>query len=149
MRSIVVNSARRALNRGTSLIEVMLAVALTAVSALGLMATQLWIARHGHDSELHERAALIADAVAESTHSSDASDAINRAAVEQWKRRGADTAPGAAVSVLPSGNASVAMVVWPAIRNASAAGQIIDPATECGAAPAPLGMACVAIAFAQ
>lgn len=143
------NSTRRALNRGTSLIEVMLAVALTAVSALGLMATQLWIARHAHAAEVQERAALIADAVAESTHAFDASDAVNREAVEQWKRRSADAAPGAAVSVLSRGNASVAMVVWPAIRNASAAGQIIDPATECGDAPVPPGMACVAIAFAQ
>ncbi|WP_156125684.1 type IV pilus modification PilV family protein [Paraburkholderia kururiensis] len=143
------NSTRRALNRGTSLIEVMLAVALTAVSALGLMATQLWIARHAYAAEVHERAALIADAVAESTHVFDASDAVNSAAVEQWKRRGADAAPGAAVAVLSRGNASVAMVVWPAIRNASAGGQIIDPATGCGDAPAPPGMACVAIAFAQ
>jgi Tfp pilus assembly protein PilV len=107
------------------------------------------MARHARASEVRERAALIADAVVESMHAFDASDAINAEAVEQWKRRGADILPGAAVSVLSRGNASVAMVVWPAIRNASAAGQIVDPAAACADAPAPPGMACVAIASAQ
>ncbi|WP_114809113.1 type IV pilus modification PilV family protein [Paraburkholderia kururiensis] len=140
---------RYALNRGTSLIEVMLAVALTAVTALGLMATQLWIARHAHASEVHERAALVADAVAESMHAFDVSDAVNADVTGEWKRRGADVASGAAVSVLSRGNASVAMVAWPAVRSASAAGEIVDPAASCGDVPAPSSMECVAIAFAQ
>jgi hypothetical protein len=45
---------------GGTLIEVMLAVALTAITALGLIATQLWMARHANAMAARERTAFVA-----------------------------------------------------------------------------------------
>ena len=74
------NAARVRGSRGASLIEVMLAVALTAVTALGLIATQLWIARDTRAAALRERAALLSDALAEAARAPAGGDT----ALRQW-----------------------------------------------------------------
>ncbi|EIF28350.1 hypothetical protein BCh11DRAFT_03739 [Burkholderia sp. Ch1-1] len=80
---------------GSSLIEVMLAVALMAVTALGLIAGQLWTAREARAMAMREHAAWIADSVAEAMCAPSAGDS----AMRQWSAR--------AALVLPQGEASV------------------------------------------
>ena len=55
----------RAKSEGDSLIEVMIALSITAIAALGLVATQTWLARSERAVLTRERATLIADSVAE------------------------------------------------------------------------------------
>lgn len=81
--------------RGVSLIEVMLAVALMAITALGLIAAQLWIAREARAAALREHAVLVADAVTEASRAPAGGDA----ALRQWKAR--------AASLLPQGEATI------------------------------------------
>jgi type IV pilus assembly protein PilV len=81
--------------RGDSLIEVMIALTLTAVSALGLVAVQSALARGERAALLRERAALIADSVAEGIRS----DADRAPIVSQWQ--------GRASSMLPAGDVAV------------------------------------------
>ncbi|BCQ24133.1 hypothetical protein NK8_22850 [Caballeronia sp. NK8] len=80
---------------GDSLIEVMIALALTAVTALGVVAVQSALARGERAALLRERAALIADSVAEGVRS----DADRAAIVSQWQAR--------ASSMLPAGDVAV------------------------------------------
>jgi prepilin-type N-terminal cleavage/methylation domain-containing protein len=53
--------------RGDSLIEVMIALSLIAITTLGLIAGQTWFARSERMVLARERATLIADSVAEGT----------------------------------------------------------------------------------
>jgi len=132
---------------GASLIEVMLAVALTAVTALGLMATQLWIARETRAAALREQAAFLADAVAESSRApgGDAS-----AALRQWSARAESLLPQGEASTSERGDGvSFARVLWSAARSLP----VPDPATAksdvCGDLPVAAGLACIAVAFVK
>ncbi len=130
---------------GSSLIEVMLAVALMAVTALGLIAGQLWTAREAHATALREHAAWIADSVAEATCAPAASDA----AIRQWNARAAALLPHGQASVEGSGGLSAARVTWVAPRDMPPADNIIDKPESCGGADVPTGLSCVALAFAK
>jgi Tfp pilus assembly protein PilV len=85
---------------GASLIEVMLAVALTAVTALGLIASQLWIAREARAAALREHAVFVADAVAEASRADGrrrcraAMEAARRVYCHRAMRRPASMAAG-------------------------------------------------------
>jgi Tfp pilus assembly protein PilV len=135
-------------HRGSSLIEVMLAVALMAVTALGLIAGQLWTAREARAMAMREHAAWIADAVAEAMREPAAGDS----AIRQWS-----TLAARATALLPHGEASVgessgvyaARVTWTALRNTPRAGDVIDKPESCGGADVPAGASCVALAFAK
>jgi Tfp pilus assembly protein PilV len=131
---------------GGTLIEVMLAVALTAVTALGLIATQLWIARHANATAARERAVFVADSIVEAMRAPSA----NGFDATQWQARVA--------SILPKGEASVSMqaagmssarVTWTALREARGSGEVIDVPDSCGDITAAPGMSCIAIAFAK
>ena len=114
---------------GASLIEVMLAVALTAVTALGLIASQLWIAREARAAALCEHAALVADAVAEAWRAPIGSDN----ALRQWSARAASVLPqGDASTSEHGGGVSFARVTWSAVAILRTPGDVIDKPESCG-----------------
>lgn len=131
---------------GSSLIEVMLAVAVMAVTALGLIAGQLWMAREARAMSMREHAAWIADSVAEAVSAPSANDA----ALNAWRSRAATLLPGGDASVIGIGGVSAARVTWTAPRNAPhAADDVIDKPEPCGGVDAPVGFSCVALAFVK
>ncbi|RFU46243.1 hypothetical protein [Paraburkholderia sp. DHOC27] len=130
--------------RGASLIEVMLAVALTAVTALGLIATQLWIAREARAAAQREHAAFLADALVEAARAPGGSDA----ALRQWKTRTASLLPQGDASITGyGGGISFARVTWSAASMLLPAVEFIDKPESCGDAALPAGKACLAMAF--
>jgi Tfp pilus assembly protein PilV len=135
---------------GQSLIEVLLAVALTAVTVLGLIATQLWMVRDARATAIREQAALIADAAAELARMPATSDA----ALAQWKAHAAILLPQGDVSTSGTGSDPVfARATWTAQANtphdAPRDGNLIDMPASCGEADAHQGAACIAIAFSR
>ncbi|QQC62460.1 type IV pilus modification PilV family protein [Paraburkholderia ginsengisoli] len=130
---------------GSSLIEVMLAVALMAVTALGLIAGQLWTAREGRAMALREHASWIADSVAEAMCAPATSDTATR----QWSARANVLLPQGAASVGASGGLSAALVTWSSLHDMPHADEVIDKPESCGGADVPAGSSCVALAFAQ
>ncbi|PMS34438.1 hypothetical protein C0Z16_01725 [Paraburkholderia rhynchosiae] len=130
---------------GSSLIEVMLAVAVMAVTALGLIAGQLWTAREARAMSMREHAAWIADSVAEAMSAPSASDA----ALRQWSTRAATLLPRGDASVVGTGGVSAARVTWTASRNLPRADDMIDKPEPCGGVDAPVGLSCVALAFVK
>lgn len=133
-------------SRGASLIEVMIAVALTAITALGLIASQLWIAREARAAALREHAALLADAVVEASRAPIGGEA----ALRQWRTRAASLLPQGEASISERGGGiSSARVIWSAVRNSRGQGELIDKPESCGDLAAPSGMACIAMAFAK
>lgn len=130
---------------GSSLIEVMLAVALMAVTALGLIAGQLWTAREDRAMALREHAAWIADSVAEAMYT----PATGDSAIRQWDARAAAVLPHGQVSVTDSGGVSAARVTWESLRDMPRADDVIDKPASCGGVDLPGGSSCVALAFAK
>ncbi|MBC8746728.1 Tfp pilus assembly protein PilV [Paraburkholderia sp. WC7.3g] len=131
---------------GSSLIEVMLAVVLVAVSALGLVAAQVWTAREARAMTLRESAAWIADSIAEATSTPSSGDA----ALNQWRVRASALLPHGEASIGASGEVATARVTWASVRDRPTAGDMIaQPAQPCGDVDAPVGSSCVALAFAK
>ncbi|SEK04459.1 type IV pilus assembly protein PilV [Paraburkholderia diazotrophica] len=135
-------------SRAQSLIEVLIAVAVTAVTVLGLIAVQLSIARDGRATSY--QAALIADAIAEAARAPFASESAP--ALGQWKTR--------AASILPKGDAAVsgaelsfARATWAAqlspARNGTGSGDVIDMPASCGDVDVPQGRECIVVAFSR
>ena len=128
--------ALRNVQRGDSLLEVMIALALTAVTALGLVAVQGALARGERAALLRERAALIADSVAEGVRN----DADRAAIVSQWQARASSMLPMGEVAVSDRADGvRVAMVSWRAEDRS-------DPCPEPQAKPLT---SCIAVAFAR
>ena len=137
-------STLSALNaRGSSLLEVMLSVALMAVTALGLIAGQVWTAREARAMAMREHAAWIADSVAEAMSANSAGDA----ALRQWGARASTLLPHGQVLVADSGGISLARVSWTALRDLPRIDGMIDRPESCGGADLPFGSTCVALAF--
>jgi len=131
---------------GASLIEVMLAVALTAVTALGLIASQLWISREARAAALREHAVFVADAVAEAARAPSGGDA----ALRQWSARAASLLPqGDASTNEHGGGVSFARVTWSAVAALQRPGEAIDKPESCGDLAVAAGVACVALAFVK
>jgi Tfp pilus assembly protein PilV len=130
---------------GASLIEVMLAVALTAVTALGLIASQLWIAREARAAASREHAAFVADAVAEAARAPTGGDV----ALRQWSARAASLLPQGDASVSERGGVSFARVTWSAAATLRTPGEIIDKPESCGDLALSANRSCVALAFAK
>jgi Tfp pilus assembly protein PilV len=139
--------------RGSALLEVMLAVAVMAVSSLGLVITQLSLARNTQWATAREHAAFIADAFAESAQES----ATGSQGASQWKTRMSTILPGSAVSLTTSGtNTFIATVSWPATplhvmnQDPDHSHATPTPARLCVDTNVPenQGRACAAIAFA-
>jgi Tfp pilus assembly protein PilV len=132
--------------RGESLIEVMLAVVLTAVTALGLIAAQMWMIRDARATAMREHAALIADALVEVMVKPSQSDA----ALAQWRTRAATLLPQGEGAVSGAGDrTSVARVTWHTLAVAPRSGDVIDIPPPCGDIAVPVGTGCVVLAFAQ
>jgi Tfp pilus assembly protein PilV len=131
--------------RGSSLIEVMLAVALMAVTALGLIAGQLWIVREARAISMREHATWIADSIAEATYAAAAADAATR----QWNARAGVLLPHGQASVTASAGVAAALVTWTSVRDMPPAADVIDKPESCGTADVPAGSSCVALAFAS
>ena len=131
--------------RGSTLLEVALAVALMATTCVGLIATQLALSRHGQSAALRGQAAFVADAFAEMAvegHS-------GVGAGEQWKARVSVLIPGGSVSHSVAGiDASIATVSWPRkpYGPAPAHGGAAMP---CAGAPASPDRDCVSLGFAR
>lgn len=130
---------------GSSLIEVMLAVALMAVTALGLIAGQLWIAREARAMSMREHAAWIADSVAEAMRSPAAMDAATR----QWSARAGVLLPHGEASIGESAGVAAALVTWTSVHDMPRADDAIDKPESCGGVVVPVGASCVALAFAK
>jgi Tfp pilus assembly protein PilV len=122
--------------RGDSLIEVMIALMLTAVTALGLVSVQSAIARGERAALLRERAALVADSIAEGIRS----DADRAAIVPQWQARASSMLPAGDVAVSDRADGvRIATVSWRADDRS-------DPCPEPQARPLT---SCIAVAFAR
>ena len=132
-------------HRGSSLIEVMLAVTLMAVTALGLIAGQLWTAREARAMAMREHAAWIADSVAEAMREPSAGDS----AIRQWSARATALLPHGEASVGERGGVSAARVTWTALRDMPRADDVIDKPESCGNADVPKGSSCIVLAFAK
>ena len=130
---------------GSSLIEVMLAVALMAVTALGLIAGQLWTAREARAMAMREHATWIADSVAEAMYS----PVGGESAIRQWNARAATLLPHGEASVGDSGGVSAARVTWAAPRDTPRGEDLIDKPESCGGLDVPAASSCVALAFAK
>ncbi|HEY3598606.1 MAG TPA: hypothetical protein VGL08_13970 [Paraburkholderia sp.] len=145
---------------GESLIEVMLAVALMAITALGLVAAQLWTMRDARATALRERAAFVADAVVEAMQGPSQS----AVGVAQWKARAASLLPQGEASVSSAGEGvSIARVMWATVANRTAVaggtvvanepgprtGDVIDLPAPCGDIAVPASAGCVVLAFSE
>ncbi|MFC0397555.1 type IV pilus modification PilV family protein [Paraburkholderia rhizosphaerae] len=132
--------------RGESLIEVMLAVVLTAITALGLIAAQMWMIRDARATATREHAALIADALVEAMQRAPQSNA----ALSQWRARAASMLPQGDTSVNGAGDStSVVRVTWHSTANSPRSGEVIDMPPPCGDIAVPAGTGCVVLAFAR
>ena len=119
---------------------------MTAVTALGLIATQLWIARETRAAALREQAVLVSDALAEAAGGS----AGGEAAVRQWSIRAANLLPRGDASVSErGGGVSFARVIWSAVARMSASVQGVDKPESCGDLPVAPGLSCSAVAFVK
>lgn len=95
--------------RGSTLLEVTLALAILATCGLALAAQQLWLARAAQSSALRVRAALAADALAE------AALGANDALAGQWQTRLPALVPGSmATTTSLSADLFAVAVTWPA-----------------------------------
>ncbi|EEA01943.1 conserved hypothetical protein [Burkholderia sp. H160] len=137
--------ARASACGGSSLIEVMLAVALIAITTLGLIAAQVWTARQAHAMTLRENAAWLADSIAEAAGTSSMGDA----AFNQWSARASVLLPHGEATISESGAVATARVTWASVQDRPAAGHVIDKPEPCGGIDAPAGSSCVALAFAK
>ncbi|HEY2025071.1 MAG TPA: hypothetical protein VGH68_28590 [Paraburkholderia sp.] len=132
---------------GSSLIEVMLAVALVAVTALGLIAGQVWIAREARAMTMRESAAWIADSLAETMSVPSLADA----ALNQSSTQASVLLPHGEASIVESSAVATARVTWAAVRDrpGSGSGDVTDQPASCGGLDVPAGSSCVALAFAK
>ncbi|HVE10320.1 MAG TPA: hypothetical protein VNE00_23905 [Paraburkholderia sp.] len=137
----------RQCERGATLLEVMLAVLLTAVMALGVLAAQLWATRDARANALREQAALLADAAIEARRPAARDGA---AAFTQWQTRAASLLPHGAVTLSHAGDApSLMRVTWDAQATLPRSGELIDLPVPCGDVALPANTGCVSLAFAE
>lgn len=134
---------RASKSTGSSLIEVMLAVALMAVTALGLIAGQLWTAREARAMAMREQAAWIADSVAEAMRTPASADSATR----QWNSQATTLLPHGEASSGDSAGVAVARVTWTSVKDMPANGDLIDKPESCGGADVPAGTSCVVLAL--
>jgi len=139
----------RVSQRGQSLLEVLVAVAVTAVTVLGLIAVQWSIARDARAMFYREQAALVADAIAEAARAPNPNDA----AIAQWRTRAANLLPKGDAGTSGGAGLSFGRATW-AWRDSLPAsisnpGDVIDMPASCGDADVPQGVQCVVMAFAR
>ena len=132
-------------SRGSTLLEVALAVALLPTSGMGLVATQLALSRQRQSSAVRGQAAFIADALAETA----AEGAVGVGAREQWKTRTPVLIPGSVVTVDAVGaSVSRSTVNWPA-KSYGPASTGAAASLQCAGTSASSGRECVSLVFVQ
>ncbi|SAL50417.1 type IV pilus modification PilV family protein [Caballeronia telluris] len=132
---IVLDTQHRG-QRGDSLIEVMIALSLIAITTLGLIAAQTWLARSERMVLARERAMRIADSVAEGIWREEDREPV----MSRWRPRAASALPQGDVDVFDRADGvRVAVVSWRAE----------DSAEGCVEPQAKPHSACVAVAFAR
>ncbi|MCP3714037.1 hypothetical protein [Paraburkholderia sp. CNPSo 3281] len=131
--------------RGSTLLEVAIALGVMAMCGLGLMSTQLGLVRHAQLAAARERAAFAADAMAEAARAAGATPA----ATNRWQALTASIVPEGRLTMSSvGGDASVASVSWTATPLGAASGSTaVSWVAPCLDATAPAGRACVALAF--
>ncbi|MCP3724765.1 hypothetical protein M3I53_16815 [Paraburkholderia sp. CNPSo 3272] len=131
--------------RGSTLLEVAIALGVMAMCGLGLMSTQLGLVRHAQLAAERERAAFAADAMAEAARVAIATPAVG----DRWKALTASIVPeGRLTTSSVGGNASVASVSWATSPLGAASGSTaVSRVAPCLDATAPAGRACVALAY--
>lgn len=134
---------RRSTSMGSSLIEVMLGVALMAITALGLIAGQLWTVREARTTAMREQAIWIADSVAEALRAPVSADT----ATSQWNARATSVLPHGQTSIEEGGGVAIARVMWASVQNMPPEGEAVDKPEPCGGVDVPAGTSCVALAF--
>ena len=133
------NRSLRRGGRGDSLIEVLIAMSLTAITALGIIGAQMSLARNERSLIARELATSIADSVAEEIRHDTDRDLV----VMQWRTRAAALLPDGDVDVLDHGDGlHIAVVKWRA--QASSGGEALCAEPGVGAK-----LACVTVAFAR
>jgi len=133
----------RARRRGSTLLEVALAVALLAATGLGLVATQLALSRHGQSAATRGQAAFVADAFAEMA--AERSAAVG--AAEQWKARASALVPGGEVLADGAGGlTSRSTISWPADAYGVASA---GAGATCPVAAVSPGRECVSLVYAR
>ncbi|WP_342954161.1 hypothetical protein [Paraburkholderia sp. JHI869] len=131
--------------RGSTLLEVAIALGVMAMCGLGLMSTQLGLARHAQLAAARERASFAADAIAEAARVAGSTSATT----DRWKALTASVVPeGRLTTSSEGGDASIASVSWAATPFGAASGAAADlRVAPCIDAAVPAGRACVALAF--
>lgn len=129
--------------RGSALLEVMLAVALVAVTALGLMAGQLAMAREARAMSMRDQAAWIADSLAEAISAS-----AGDLALGQWNARASALLGDGKAAIVQRAGVDAALVTWTATRTMPPG---IDHASQpnCGTYNVPSGLSCIALAVSR
>jgi Tfp pilus assembly protein PilV len=131
--------------RGSTLLEVAIALGIMAMCGLGLMSTQLALVRHAQLAAARERAAFAADAMAEAARVAGATPATT----DRWNLLAASVVPeGRLTTSSAGGDASIGSVSWAAIPlGAASASTAVSRIVPCLDATAPAGRACVALSF--
>lgn len=136
---------------GSTLLEVAIAVGIMAMSGLGLMSTQIGLARHAQLAAARERAVFAAAALAEDARAavSPGATGATGAATDRWKALTEAIVPeGRLTTASGGGDASIATVTWQATRFAAASGVVVPSrVAPCLDATVPAGRDCVALAF--
>lgn len=124
--------------RGDSLLEVLIALSITAVASLSVIAAQTGLARNERGQLERARATLIADSVAEGIQR----DADSAPVVALWTKRAASMLPEGEASVVERGDGMhVALVNWRAAET--------GPRSACAEPGGRPGTACIAVTFAR
>jgi Tfp pilus assembly protein PilV len=133
-------------SRGSTLLEVALAVTLLATSGMGLVATQLWLSRQGQSSAVRGQAEFIADAFAEMA----VEGAAGVSAGGQWKARTPLLIDGGSVSTdAAAGAVSSSTVSWPAKSSGPVPQDAVGSPSPCAGSQGASRSECVSLAFAQ
>lgn len=135
--------------RGSTLLEVAIALGIMAICGLGLINTQLGVARHAQLAAARERAAFAADALAESARLLGATGA---AAAERWKALASSIVPEGKLAANgvsgTSSDASVASITWRATPFMSmASAPAVSRSASCADPAVAAGRDCLAVAF--
>lgn len=138
------STSRSFMDKGSSLLEVLIALALLAVTMLAAVAGQLGVARGEQDATHDEHALFIAASVAEAMREpATAADALGR-----WQARAASVLPRAEVSIADrEAGVALAVVRWAALHGGARPDSAASRA--CPPEAAPPGTSCMAMPFAR
>jgi Tfp pilus assembly protein PilV len=132
---------------GATLLEVAIALGVMAMCGLGLVSTQLGLARHAQQAAARTHATFAADALAEAARV--AAPGVTGAVADRWKALAAGIVPeGRLATSSAGGGATLATVTWLAAAHVAASGvTAVSSTASCIDVVVPSGHNCVAVAF--